>query len=48
MTGLRPPWRPRAAAAGSFADEVALELPERAEDVKDKPSSWRGGVDRLG
>ena len=36
------------AGAGSFADEVALELPERAEDVRDKPSSWRRGVDRLG
>ena len=35
--------------AGSFADEIALELPERAEDVKmkDEPSSWRRGVDRL-
>jgi hypothetical protein len=34
--------------AGSFADEVALELPESAEDVKDEPSSWRRRVDRLG
>ena len=34
--------------AGSLADEIALELPERAEDVKYEPTSWRRGVDRLG
>ncbi len=27
--------------------KVALELPERAENVKDQPSARRGGVDRL-
>jgi hypothetical protein len=34
--------------AGPFANEVALELPQRAENVKDEPSPWRRGVDRLG
>ncbi len=35
------------AGASSFADEVALELSERAENVKDEPSAWRRGVDRF-
>jgi hypothetical protein len=35
------------AGAGSFADEVALELPEGAENVKDEPPAWRRGVDRF-
>src|SRR5271166_2013046 len=35
------------AGAGSFADEFALELSERTENVKDEPSAWRRGVDRF-
>lgn len=35
------------AGASSFADEVALELSERAENVKNEPSAWRRGVDRF-
>ena len=35
------------AGTGSFADEVALELSECAENVKDEPSAWRRGVDRF-
>jgi hypothetical protein len=35
------------AGAGSFADEVALELSERAENVKDEPSAGCGGINRF-
>ncbi len=35
------------AGAGSFADGVALELSERAENVKDEPSARRRGVDHF-
>ena len=33
---------------GPFADQVALELPERAEQVEDEAAARCGGVDRLG
>jgi hypothetical protein len=29
----------------SFPDEVALELSERAENMKDQPAAWCGGID---
>jgi len=31
-----------------LADEFTLELSEGAEDVEDKPTTRRAGVDRLG
>jgi hypothetical protein len=34
--------------AGAFADQVALELPERPKEVKHQPAAWRRGVDRPG
>ena len=33
---------------GALPDEIAFELPERAEDVKDEASAWRCGVDGFG
>ena len=30
---------------GALADQVALELAQRAEHVEDEPPAWRGGVD---
>lgn len=33
---------------GALADQVALELAQRAEDVEDEPSARRGGVDAFG
>jgi len=51
MTDGRPPPRPRArgrqAGPGALADQVALELGQRGEDVEDEASAARGRVDAL-
>jgi hypothetical protein len=50
-TGLRPLFRPRVAAATSLArvrSQVALELAQGAEQVKDQAPSRRRRVNRLG
>jgi hypothetical protein len=50
--GLRPPVRPRARARGqalpgSLDDQLALELIDRAEEMKHQPPGRRGRVDLL-
>ena len=48
-TGLRPPFRPRAAAASvaAFLDKIEFELTQCAEQMKDEAPAGRRGVDRL-
>lgn len=45
-----PPQGPRLGKSGmgSLQGQLALELGDCREDVKDEPPSWAGGVDRLG
>ena len=52
ITDGRPPWRPpnpgsSQPGGGAFTDEVALELRQSGEHVKDKSAAGGGGVDRL-
>jgi len=48
-TPTAPPARAGGRAAGlrAFADQVALELRQRSENVEDEPAAGRGRVDRL-